>query len=94
MNSDIHPWATLFSTLIVGNIFFTTITWKGIFAFMCFCIGGAQGVCALDVTFRQAKSIRQAAAGLDRLILRDDERQVCVRNELYTTHLVMLLKNK
>lgn len=36
------------------------------------------GVCALDVTFRQAKSIRQAAAGLDRLILRDDERQVCV----------------
>ena len=43
------------------------------------------GVCALDVTFRQAKGIRQAAAGLDRLILRDDERQVrCMDFSLLT----------
>mmetsp|Transcript_8471 Transcript_8471/g.12622 ORF Transcript_8471/g.12622 Transcript_8471/m.12622 type:complete len:515 (+) Transcript_8471:2-1546(+) len=49
-NEDLHPWATLLSTLILG-------------------LG------ALDVSFQQAKSIRQAAAGLDRLILRDDERQ-------------------
>jgi len=34
------------------------------------------GLGALDVSFSQAKRIRQAAAGLDRLILRDDERQV------------------
>jgi hypothetical protein len=33
------------------------------------------GLLALDVTFRQATGIRQAAAGLDRLILRDEERQ-------------------